>query len=324
MIRPAVIAVSAAGCGLAALAYGGLIERNAFTLRRFDVPVLAPGSPPLTVLHVSDLHITANQSRKQRWISALADLEPDLVVNTGDTISDPGAIPAILRALEPLARFPAMFVPGNNDYYGPRPSTPARYFTPNRTRQFGPPMPWPELAAAMVAQGWTDLTHRRATVSDARSDTAPGAATDTGSTAGAGARAGSGSGAAFEIALAGTDDPHLGRADYDLIAGPADPFATVRIGVTHSPEPALLNRFADDGYDLVLAGHTHGGQVRVPFGPAIVTNCGIDVHRARWLHRWDERMWFHVCAGLGTNPFMPVRFACRPEASLLTLVARAG
>jgi predicted MPP superfamily phosphohydrolase len=33
-------------------------------------------------------------------------------------------------------------------------------------------------------------------------------------------------------------------------------------------------------------------------------------------------MWFHVCAGLGTNPFMPIRFACRPEASLLTLVAR--
>jgi len=90
----------------------------------------------------------------------------------------------------------------------------------------------------------------------------------------------------------------------------------------HSPEPELLQRFADDGYDLALAGHTHGGQVRVPFGPAIVTNCGIDVRRARWLHRWDDHMWFHVCAGLGTNPYTPVRFACRPEASLLTLVPR--
>ena len=74
----------------------------------------------------------------------------------------------------------------------------------------------------------------------------------------------------------------------------------------------------------MLAGHTHGGQVRVPFGPAIVTNCGIDVRRARWLHQWDSRMYFHVCAGLGTNPFLPVRFACRPEASLLTLVPRAA
>ena len=351
MNRPAVFAASTAGCGLAALAYGGLIERNAFTLRRFDVPVLPPGSLPLTVLHVSDLHLTAGQFRKQRWISALADLEPDLVVNTGDTISDPAAIPAILRTLEPLTQFPAVFVPGNNDYYGPRPSTPARYFTPDKPRPYGPAMPWPELAAAMVAQGWIDLTHRRATVSDTATDTVsdmssePGSDTvsDMSSEPGSGmtsgrashpafepgsgtdSEPGSGtdSGTWFEIALAGTDDPHLGRADYDLIAGPADPFATVRIGVTHSPEPALLSRFADDGYDLVLAGHTHGGQVRVPFGPAIVTNCGIDVHRARWLHRWDERMWFHVCAGLGTNPFMPIRFACRPEASLLTLVPRA-
>jgi predicted MPP superfamily phosphohydrolase len=296
MNRLAISGVSIAGSGLAALAYGGLIERNAFTLRRFDVPVLAPGSAPLRVLHVSDLHITAGQARKQRWISALADLEPDLVVNTGDTISDPSAIPEILRTLEPLAAYPAVFVPGNNDYYAPTPGTPARYFSREEPVRFGPTMPWPELAAAMSEQGWTDLTHRRVTVS----------------------------GGGFEVALAGTDDPHLGRADYDLIAGPADPFATVRIGVLHSPEPPLLSRFADDGYDLVLAGHTHGGQVRIPFGPAIVTNCGIDVHRARWLHRWDERMWFHVCAGLGTNPFMPIRFACRPEASLLTLVARAG
>ena len=72
----------------------------------------------------------------------------------------------------------------------------------------------------------------------------------------------------------------------------------------------------------MLAGHTHGGQVRVPFGPAIVTNCGIDVHRARWLHRWDDQMWFNVCAGLGTNPYMPVRIGCRPEAVLLTLLPR--
>jgi len=285
--------ITVGALGAAALFYGTVIERNAFTLRRFDVPVLPAGSDPVRVLHVSDLHITANQRNKHDWIRGLAALRPDLVVNTGDTLSAENAIPAVLRSLEPLFEFPGVFVPGNNDYYAPRPKNPLKYFgPPPETRQLkAPPLPWPDLAAAMSAAGWTDLTHRRTRMKVAQ----------------------------HEVALAGLDDPHLRKARYELIAGPADEDALVRIGVLHSPEPELLGAFAADGYDLVLAGHTHGGQVRLPFGPALVTNCGIDRSRARWLHRWDDRMYFHVCAGLGTNPYMPIRFCCRPEATLLTL-----
>lgn len=288
-----VVSILAAGAA-ASLVYGTLIERNAFTLRRFDVPVLPPETAPIQLLHISDLHITPPQRRKQAWISGLSALRPDLVINTGDTLSAMDGIPAVMRSLELLFDFPGAFVPGNNDYYVPTPMNPIKYFTHRVPQPRQPSQPWPELARAMSASGWLDLTHRRERLI-VRS---------------------------LPVALAGTDDPHLSRARYELIAGPADSGAVVRIGVIHSPEPYLLQSFADDGYDLVLAGHTHGGQVRVPFGPAIVTNCGIDVRRARWLHRWDERMWFHVCAGLGTNPYMPIRFACRPEASLLTLVAR--
>ena len=289
-------AVAVGALGTAALGYGGLIERNLFTLRRFAVPVLEPGAPALRLLHISDLHLTSAQRRKQAWVSELARLEPDFVVNTGDTSSDPDGIPAILRALGPLFDFPGAFVPGNNDYYVPKPKNPARYFLPNRVGDLAGRrrMPWDELAAAMAGRGWLDLTHVRTSV-------------DLGGT---------------PVALAGTDDPHLRRARYARIAGPAEPAAAVRIGVIHSPDPALLSCFAADGYDLVLAGHTHGGQVRLPFGPALVTNCGIDRKRARWLHRWDDRMWFNVCAGLGTNPFMPIRIGCRPEAVLLTLLPR--
>jgi predicted MPP superfamily phosphohydrolase len=290
------LAAAVSGAGAVTLAYGGLVERNAFTVRRFDVPVLAPGTSPLRLLHVSDLHLMARQTRKQAWVRSLARLAPDLVINTGDTISDPHAIPAIMDTLEPLFEFPGAFVPGNNDYYAPKVKNPLRYFVPERKRVFGPRLPWPELATAMATAGWLDLTHARATL-----------------------KVGD-----VEVAVAGTDDPHLDRARYSLIAGTADATAAVRVGVTHAPEPWLLSSFAEDGYDLVLAGHTHGGQIRVPFGPAIVTNCGIDRRRARWLHRWDDRMWFHVCAGLGTSPFAPVRIGCRPEASLLTLVPRTA
>jgi uncharacterized protein len=292
-MRRAVTALGAAGAG--AFFYGSVIERNAFTLRKFEAPVLAPGAQPIRVLHVSDLHITAKQHRKHAWIRGLAQLRPDLVINTGDTLSAADAIPAVLSALEPLGAFPGVFVPGNNDYYVPQFRNPTEYFRPNKPVKRGPPLPWPQLASAMTHAGWLDLTHVRSSLSINGQ----------------------------RVALAGTDDPHLRRARYELIAGAATADAVVRIGVTHSPEPYLLHRFANDGYDLVLAGHTHGGQVRVPFGPAIVTNCGIDRGRARWLHRWDDRMYFHVCAGLGTNPYAPVRFCCRPEATLLTLVARS-
>jgi predicted MPP superfamily phosphohydrolase len=294
-MRRAVTAVGAAGT--AALLYGTLIERNAFTVRHFDVPVLPEGADPLRVLHVSDLHITAGQHRKHAWIQGLARLQPDLVVNTGDTLSAADAIPAVLSALEPLSDFPAVFVPGNNDYYAPQLRSPTKYFKAPvfPAEKHGPPLPWPQLASALTHRGWLELTHVRTTLKiDGR-----------------------------EVALAGTDDPHLRRARYDLIAGAPPAESVVRIGVTHSPEPFLLRRFANDGYDLVVAGHTHGGQVRLPFGPAIVTNCGIERTRARWLHRWDDRMYFHVCAGLGTNPYAPIRFCCRPEATLLTLVPRA-
>lgn len=295
MRTPRIAAAAAAAAG-SALFYGTVIERNAFVVRHVEVPVLAPGSTPLRVLHLSDVHITAGQRRKGEWLRGLAELQPDLVIHTGDTFCAPDAMDRVMWSFEPLFAFPGGFVPGNNDYYAPVPKNPARYFSRSRVDVTGHrPLPWGDLAARMVGAGWSDLTHVRATMS-----------------------AGSG-----KVALAGTDDPYLGKARYELIAGPAEADADVRIGVTHTPEPAVLDAFAADSYDLVLAGHTHGGQVRIPFGPALVTNCGLDRARARWLHRWDDgRMWLHVSAGVGTSPWTPIRFACRPEATVLTLVAR--
>jgi predicted MPP superfamily phosphohydrolase len=285
-----------AAAGFVTLGYAALVERNRFTLRRFDVPVLPPGSAPLRVLHLSDLHLTAGQRRKQAWIRGLDALDPDLVVNTGDTIAGPDAVGPTLDALGPLLARPGAFVFGNNDFYAPRPKNPLKYFVTEHKRVFGAPLPWQDLRDDLLAAGWVDATHARATIK-------------------AGGR---------QVAVAGVDDPHLKRDRYGHIAGPADATADVRLGLTHSPEPRVVSRFAADGYDLVLAGHTHGGQLRVPFLGALVTNSGIDRARARWLHRWDDTTWLHVSAGLGTSPYAPVRFACPPEATLLTLTARPG
>lgn len=293
--RHAGAARAVAGLGLAGLGYAAGIERRRWTLRQATVPVLADGVAPLRVLHISDLHMMPGQRAKQRWVTTLADLRPDLVVNTGDNLAHPRALPAVLRALDPLLALPGVFVLGSNDYFAPRPKNPARYLARRRRMIRGRPLPWRDLRAALVERGWADLTHSRRTI------TAAG----------------------HVVAAAGVDDPHLSLDRYDTIAGPPEPTAELRLGLTHSPEPRVLDAFAADGYDLVLAGHTHGGQLRLPGYGAIVTNCGLDRSRARGTSRWGAHTWLHVSAGLGTSPYAPLRFACPPEASLLTLVPRS-
>jgi predicted MPP superfamily phosphohydrolase len=287
--------------GASITAYASLYERTRWTLRRFEVPVLSPGSAPLTVLHISDLHMMAGQRSKQAWVAGLAALEPDLVINTGDNLAGFDAVPGTMRALEPLLDLPGAFVLASNDYYAPRPKNPLKYFRPDHKRVHGTELPWRALRDGMTGRGWLDLTN------------AAGELTVAGQ----------------RIVCAGVDDSHLQRDRYDRVAGPADRSADLRLGLAHSPEPRVLDRFAADGYDLLLCGHTHGGQLRVPFYGALVTNCGIDRDRARWLHRWTDPTadhpsgtWLHVSAGLGTSPYAPVRFACPPEATLLTLTAR--
>ncbi|GAA1699130.1 metallophosphoesterase [Fodinicola feengrottensis] len=278
--------------GIATVGYAAGIERTRWTLRRFDVPVLAPDSEPLRILHISDLHMTPGQRSKQEWVRELAALDPDLVVVTGDNLAHVEAVPAVVHALTPLLERPGAVVFGSNDYYGPLPKNPLRYFGKPQVRRFGPDLPWQDLRDVFTASGWADLTNSRATVT-------------------AGGR---------RLAFAGVDDPHLSQDDYDRIAGPADPAADLRIGLSHSPEPRVLDRFAEDGYDLLLCGHTHGGQLRVPGYGALVTNCGIDRPYARGLNRWSGHTWLNVSAGMGTSPYAPIRFACPPEVTLLTLI----
>jgi uncharacterized protein len=288
-----------AAAGAAALGYAGLVERNWFALRRFEIPVLPPGRGPLRILHISDTHLTPGRKRLRSWLRSLDDLDPHLVVNTGDSIAHPEAVRYFLDSLGPLLDRPGVFVLGSNDLYGPVPFNPASYLlgpSSRRLRKRKPDLPWEKLVDGMTAAGWLDLNNHRGQL------TANG----------------------LDIAVAGIHDSHIKRDRYAEVAGRADPRADLRLAVMHSPEPRLIDQFAADGYDLLLAGHTHGGQLCLPWYGALVTNCGIDTKRARGLHRYPAggQAWLHVSAGLGTSPWAPVRFACRPEASLLTLVSR--
>jgi predicted MPP superfamily phosphohydrolase len=289
-----------AGAGVTAYA---VREARAYTLRSLTMPVLPVGAEPLRVLHLSDLHVTPSQSRKREWIRSLADLEPDLVVNTGDNLAHLEALPTVLESLGPLLDVPGVFVLGSNDYYAPILRNPLRYLLPDDgTRNtHSAKLPWRDMCDAFSDRGWTDLTNRR-TSTQVRDLT---------------------------FAWAGVDDPHLEYDDLVAVAGPADPGADVRVAIAHAPYLRVLDQFARDGYDAIFAGHTHGGQVCIPWYGALVTNCDLEPARVRGLHRHpaDSRpgdpgsSWLHVSAGLGTSPYAPVRVACRPEATLLTLTS---
>jgi predicted MPP superfamily phosphohydrolase len=292
--------------GVAGLGYAAGIEVRAFTVRRVEVPALPAGSRPIKVLHLSDLHLTPHLAHEMAWLESLGRLEPDLVVNTGDNIAHPDSVQPLLDALGRLRDVPGVFVFGSNDYFAPTLRNPVRYLLPDdgRRNTSTPQLPWKDLRAEFVDTGWLDLTNTS------------GELTVHGN----------------RLAFVGVDDPHLEYDDLAAVAGPAPRDADLRIGVTHAPYLRVLDQFAADGYDLTFAGHTHGGQLCLPVKGALVTNCDLDTGRAKGLHRHpaDSRpgdpgsSWLHVSAGAGTSPYAPVRFCCRPEATLLTLVPRTA
>ncbi|HSF37474.1 MAG TPA: metallophosphoesterase [Nocardioides sp.] len=290
-----------AGAGLATYAAW---EARQYTLRRVTVPVLPTGHAPLKVLHLSDIHMAPDQRAKQEWLRGLSALEPDLVIDTGDNLAHMRAVPVVADALGGLLDVPGAYVLGSNDYYAPGMRNPLLYLLPDTGKRntSTPQLPWPDLKKRFDAAGWLDLTNGFGSLT-VRDTT---------------------------IAFAGVDDPHLRYDDLERVAGPADRAADLRLAVAHAPYLRVLDQFAADGYDAIIAGHTHGGQVCLPGGRALTTNCDLEPARARGLHRHpadsapgDEgSAWLHVSAGLGTNPYVRFRVACRPEATLLTLVPR--
>jgi predicted MPP superfamily phosphohydrolase len=152
---------------------------------------------------------------------------------------------------------------------------------------------WEPLAAGMTAHGWLDLTN---THFDWKVD-------------------------GRLISVKGVDDPHISRDDYEGIGESFNSDADLTLGVVHAPYLRVLDAMEADNTQLILAGHTHGGQLRVPGYGALVTNCDLDTKRARGLSQHRSSA-LHVSAGLGCSRYAPFRFACPPEATLITLTSR--
>lgn len=313
MARPAakaaLVALSVMGAASAAAAVWGIgIERHLYTVRHASAAILPPGLAPIRVLHLSDAHMAPWQRRKQEWMASLASLQPDLVINTGDNVGHVGGLAGIRHALSPLAGIPGVFVHGSNDVYAPTPRNPFKYLRKPSSHH---PVAVELDVAAMDAffadeLGWSSLNN------DAARITVGGHTLD----------------------FFGVNDAHRGwddlaEAKTKLAALPKRKKGSdaVRIGVTHAPYQRVLNSFVELGAQAIFAGHTHGGQVCLPGYGTLVANCDIPLSQAKGLSTWQyggDAVPLNVSAGLGHSIYAPVRFACRPEVTLLTLTPGFG
>ncbi len=117
--------------------------------------------------------------------------------------------------------------------------------------------------------------------------------------------------------LAGIDDPHYFCLDNFEDAAKNIPVGDVSILLSHSPEP--YRRAAGAGFDLMLSGHTHGGQICLPGGIPLITNasCPRRYCRGAWRYR-DLRGYTSVGSG---SSLLDVRFNCPPEITIHRLLA---
>ena len=281
------IAALAIGCVL----YGIFVERFRYRVFRHRLDILPAGASPLVVLHLSDLHFVRRDPRKTRFLAGLP--AADVTVVTGDFLGEPEAVETAVASVQAVrGRIASWFVLGSNDYFVPRPLNYLAYFRPRRQRRRATLGRAPDLIRALVADGWDDLTDsRRARVTPRGSRRRC-------------------SGSTMPISAATTS---------------ASPHGARRIGSASRSciHPTRRRRSAALGYGLIVAGHTHGGQVRLPWIGALVSNCSIPPRLASGLVRMGSAV-LHTSRGLGTSKYAPFRFWCRPEATFLELRPRTG
>ena len=237
-----------------------------------------------------------------RFLKSLASKDIDLVVNTGDNLGHKDATKPLLDALGPLLSKPGVFVHGSNDYYAPVLKNPFGYlFRPSANVQdpgINPGTLAPgilntkELTDGFESAGWHNLNNRSKELVVSGN----------------------------KLRFIGINDFHIGLSELDTVVE-SDSFT---IALSHAPYMEVIEKFTSCGASVIFAGHTHGGQVRLPFIGALTTNSDLPNKFARGISGWEfggKASIVSVVAGLGNSIFAPVRFFCRPEVRLTTLTA---
>lgn len=272
------------------------LATNSGPFATITLRVESPALAGLRVLHISDLHFAPGQKAKVNYLKELAELRPDLVINTGDNLGHKDAISPALTALAPLLDFPGVFVNGSNDYRAPKPKNPFSYlFSPSKVAS-PKNLDTERFIAELEGSGWLNLNNQSGALSISGK----------------------------KLGFVGLDDPHENLDDLASLPGQKKALGEVDylFGVAHAPYHRVIDGFLAAGVGMAFAGHTHGGQICLPGGRAIITNCDIEPEYASGLSAWgtDRSMLLHVSQGTGHSIYAPIRVFCPPAATLIEFV----
>ena len=263
-------------------------DRWGFRLQplRIPCPRLAR---PLRILQLSDTHLLVKDRAKQRFIQRLTDDEWDFVFHTGDICEEAAAEPLFPALLSRSPRYGAYAVLGNHDHLR---LTRREQLIEMITRQH---LVLPDrLSDGRDSQARLEAGGRwRVLMNEAVTHEIDGQ----------------------QIVIAGVDDPFTHHGDLQQTMRHVKK-ADVLIGLVHVPTD--LASFSQRGFDVVLCGHTHGGQIRLPFVGAMMTQCDLPRRHARGLHQVGRTM-VHVSQGMGAGTLLRMRMLCPPTAYAILL-----
>ena len=285
--RITLVCVALIACTIAVDAF--LIEPDWIEVTHHHVS--APLASPLKIAHLTDIHVRVLGARERRMITLIDQEKPDLIAITGDSISNAHAFDIFEKETD----LPTAQIGGSNPYVPVEPPFDQRYAGCIRVlQQLHAPLGvffvrgnWEHWRRIRDERKFSEVSGVRF-LQNASSQIAPG------------------------VWIIGVDDALFGSPD--LQAALRDvPATAYKILLFHSP---VYFRKAAGQCDLVLAGHTHGGQVYLPFLVRLWLPPGCGEFLAGWYEKQGSQM--YVSRGIGMST-VDVRFLCRPELAIITV-----
>lgn len=269
------------------LAWAFFVEPHWYHLRRIKLKGRKKLHKSITILHLSDIHFQKKEGAKKHFFQKLSMLNPDLLFLTGDIIENDDGIDTAVQLISGIrSRYGAFFVPGNHEYYDYHWLDTLRYYlrlgnTAAVRNQF-------DLFVSKLAQIGVKTLVNQSVKLEVHGN---------------------------HVWIGGTDDPVTQKVDFNAALSGMGP-QTFNILLTHHLDSLL--KLHHHGIDIVFAGHTHGGQVQIPFLGPLICETKLPRRYVDGLHEYKGMTTF-VSRGVGTGRLLKPRFACRPEAVFFEL-----